>query len=214
MALNVTFVTITAYQFLSTVPGYEAGIQYASELYESININHVTIYRKDLFSCQTFADNSVYLHSQYYYRTLEQSKNTSGSLHTFLGPYCSAAEMLLVSPLAREWNVLLMSMSGSESTISDKRIYPTNVVLNPFSNPVLHLLLEKLLRLYKWTTILLFCDENRISVYYKTNCGNIPAWFHPPQYNTHVVKFDTSNALDRVDFDGLLRILAVSARGL
>jgi hypothetical protein len=67
-AVNVTFITITSFQYLMVIPGYEAGIALIDRLYPTtIKVNHVVVYRRDIYSCQMMSEYMNDIAAQYLY---------------------------------------------------------------------------------------------------------------------------------------------------
>jgi hypothetical protein len=84
--VNVTFITLTSLQYIQTLAGYEAGIEYVNQLYNgTLNISYTAIYHPDqaVFrsSCEIFADNVVDIAADYFYH-----RKVSSDLNVFMGP--------------------------------------------------------------------------------------------------------------------------------
>ena len=80
--VNITFITITSYQYLPSVPGYEAGIEYIhNRTKNQIHINFLPYFRKDIVSCDLMGDYQALLSAEYFYK-----RRPPGTLAVFLAP--------------------------------------------------------------------------------------------------------------------------------
>ncbi|OWA53939.1 hypothetical protein BV898_18363 [Hypsibius exemplaris] len=152
--INVTFVTIVASSYFLVVPGYEAGIEYVRQSATNVAFQYVVIHNRSIPTCEMMANHHTHLAAEYFY-----TRRQLGSFTIFIAPYCSQGELLDFAPLANQWNAPVMSIAGTNPSISDKSQYPTNLSVAPIHHTVLHMFLEQLFRHFKWTTIVLLCDD-------------------------------------------------------
>ena len=79
--VNVTIITITSFQYLQSVPGYEAGIEFVQQRNENIRYHHVVRYSKDIVSCERMGDYHLIFAVEYYYTQCQPS-----SAYFFMAP--------------------------------------------------------------------------------------------------------------------------------
>ncbi|GAV00037.1 hypothetical protein RvY_10949 [Ramazzottius varieornatus] len=67
-SVKVVFVSIVPYQYVMTVPAFQAGINRVHQEYNGIiQMRHVVIYRNSIYSCDVLADYSTDFAAKYFY---------------------------------------------------------------------------------------------------------------------------------------------------
>ncbi|OWA51291.1 hypothetical protein BV898_15782 [Hypsibius exemplaris] len=204
---NVTIVSITSYQYLMVIPGYEAGIDYVNARFPNLHFQHELIFQKSIYSCDVLADISVNFAAEFYYRR----KWSASDLVIFSAPMCSG-ELLQLAPITGYWNVPVVSIVGTSPTISNRKKYPTALTTAPLNNSVLANFFKAFLSHFAWTTLCLICDNNDVVAYYKANCGIIKTELKRPKFDIQTVTVDSKKGRDLVDYDAALVTAGKSAR--